>query len=162
MIIIFPRMLRAFLLFSSAMLPSSSVVSETDNPVPSHARPAAVLYRQFCAQCHGADHKGRAVRERGEYIPDFTQVSWHARHDEARLLVSILEGKGERMPPFSENLSKFEARALVFYLVELGPVPARTGATNPSDFVNRFTVLEQEFDMLRQQFYDLQRRTVKP
>ena len=78
------------------------------------ATPAArELFRQRCAKCHGADGTGNTARDRLAEIPDFTDSSWQARHDDAHLLASILDGKRREMPPFHDKISEEEARAQV-------------------------------------------------
>jgi hypothetical protein len=129
---------------------------------PSLGRPPSTLYRQYCSRCHGEDHKGRGVRERGEYIPDFTETSWHNQREDARLVVSILDGKGTRMPPFRDQLSEAEARALVGHIRQFSPSKKAAVATNSEDFATRFDELEKEFENLRKQFQEISRQPRQP
>jgi mono/diheme cytochrome c family protein len=73
----------------------------------------ADLFRRHCVRCHGSDGKGSNTRKRMPEIPDFTQVSWQKEREDARLLASILEGKGTEMPRWEGKISKAQARSLV-------------------------------------------------
>ena len=53
-------------------------------------------------------------------IPDLTSASWQARRTDAQLMASITEGKGSDMPPFSEDITKEQARGLVVFVRSLG------------------------------------------
>jgi mono/diheme cytochrome c family protein/uncharacterized membrane protein len=79
----------------------------------SDGRAAQQHFRRACAKCHDADGTGRQSRERMADIPDFTDSRWQAQRNDAQLLRSILEGKGEDMPPFRGKLTEEQARALV-------------------------------------------------
>jgi len=75
------------------------------------------------------------VRRRVPEIPDFTSVSWQARRTDAQLMESITNGKGPEMPPFSEEISKGEARGLVVLVRSLGqarPQSKRDGVQGPA------------------------------
>ena len=46
-----------------------------------------------------ADGTGNKARGRLPEIPNFTDAGWQARRDDAQLMASILDGKGDEMPP---------------------------------------------------------------
>jgi mono/diheme cytochrome c family protein/uncharacterized membrane protein len=71
------------------------------------------LFRRRCATCHGEDGTGNPARDRLPEIPDFTDISWQGRQDDARLLQSILDGKGKEMPPWRGKITEELARDLV-------------------------------------------------
>jgi mono/diheme cytochrome c family protein len=90
----------------------------------SMARPpptAEALFLKRCAKCHGANGSGDAARKRFPGIPDFTDGSWQAQQDDAKLAASILEGKGKGMPAWTEKINNHQAKALVAYIRTLYP-----------------------------------------
>jgi hypothetical protein len=64
-------------------------------------------------KCHGADGTGSRARARLAEIPNFTDAEWQARRADAQLMASILDGKGEEMPPQRGKISEELARGLV-------------------------------------------------
>ena len=58
-------------------------------------------------------------------IPDFTNVSWQAQRTDAQLLESILDGKGEDMPPVRGKISEQQARGLVAFIRAFAPTPGK-------------------------------------
>jgi mono/diheme cytochrome c family protein/uncharacterized membrane protein len=81
----------------------------------------AELFRQRCVKCHGADGTGNKARKRLPEIPDFTDPSWQARRADSKLVASILDGKGDDMPPARGKISAEQARGLVAYLRAFAP-----------------------------------------
>ena len=114
------------------------------------------LYRRYCASCHGDDFSGGERREFIPELPDFTSAAWHAGRSDARLLVSILDGKGSGMPSFRRKLSEEQARGLVARLRRAAPafVPSRPPDGGPNDFDRRYEELTSEMDSLKKQFYE--------
>ncbi len=110
-----------------------------------------VLFQQFCVRCHAADGKGARVRQTMPTIPDFTLHTWQEGRSDPQLLISVLDGKGTRMPPFRDKLTRDQARDLVA-VARSFDVERRPPAETASDlFETRFRQLEQEFDRLRKQ-----------
>jgi mono/diheme cytochrome c family protein/uncharacterized membrane protein len=97
--------------------------------VPAAPRPPAVgdLFRRRCVKCHGADGTGSRGRERFDEIPDFTKTTWQARRSDAQLLASVLDGKGEDMPPSRGKISPEQARRLVAHVRSFASTPAKPG-----------------------------------
>jgi len=133
--------------------PAAAVPKETPrNPY------AAALFERSCRNCHGADGRGNALRQRMPTIPDFTSGVWQDRRKRAALEASILEGKGRQMPPFSGSLSRAEVRALVEYIRAFAPGRTDEADDPIDDFDARLRELQSEFDSLRREY----RATVPP
>jgi mono/diheme cytochrome c family protein len=108
----------------------SSSRSTTSTPVTPAAADALTqddLYRRYCAKCHGKDGTGSRVRQRQPEIPDFTDPQWQARHGDAQLLKSILDGKGKKMPDWRGKITRKEARILVEHIRTFVPPSKRPG-----------------------------------
>jgi uncharacterized membrane protein len=84
-------------------------------------------------RCHGADGTGSRVRRRQPEIPDFTDTAWQARRSDAHLLASILDGKGEEMPPWRGKLSEEQARGLAACVRAFAPAAERSGQVEPEE-----------------------------
>lgn len=84
----------------------------TPNAAPKPAFDAKAFYAKSCAVCHGADGKGGAS---SAMVPNFSDAAWQRRHDEAKLVAAIANGKGT-MPAFKERLSEEQIKALVALL----------------------------------------------
>jgi mono/diheme cytochrome c family protein len=77
------------------------------------------LYRKHCQRCHGADGKGDGKSKDGR--PDFTCRAWQQRRSDAKLLTSILDGKGRCMPAFRKQISEDQAQDLIDYIRSFMP-----------------------------------------
>lgn len=73
---------------------------------------AKAYFSKHCRKCHGADGMGTDGRKTFSEIPDFTSKSWQMKRTDAQLEISIQDGKGSGMPPFSEKLCDDEVRIL--------------------------------------------------
>jgi mono/diheme cytochrome c family protein len=80
---------------------------------PEKSLPGMDKFQKFCQKCHGANGKGTDARGELPTIPDFTSAAWQKERSDARLLVSVLEGKGTKMPAFNDRLTKDEAKDLI-------------------------------------------------
>src|SRR5262249_43969362 len=106
----------------------SSSSQRPAQPPAAAAKPAGrQLYRQHCQKCHEADGTGRAARRPMPEIPDFTNTSWQARRSDAQLTTSILDGKGDDMPPFRRKIRKEQARGLVAHVRAFAPTRGKPG-----------------------------------
>jgi mono/diheme cytochrome c family protein len=124
--------------------------------VPPPARSTDALYKKTCSKCHDADGKGTSARDSMPEIPDFTSALWQQSRTGAQLIVSILDGKGARMPAFADRLGREKARELIHTIRRFGPPPATpVTASAAGDFTQRFQELQEEFERLRKQFHDL-------
>jgi mono/diheme cytochrome c family protein len=116
-------------------------------------RTGSVIFRQYCIICHGPDGTGNIMRAAMPPIPNFTDPTWHERNaSDARLLTSILEGKGTLMPANNSRITRDQARDLVAYVRSFGPGVAATSApTTESDFDRAFRQLQRQWDELERQ-----------
>ncbi len=136
-------------------------------PLPPQSAPAAPatpdvseLFRQICTKCHGADGTGSAARSCLPEIPDFTSAPWQARRADARLMASILDGKGSDMPPQGGKISEEQARGLVAHVRGFAPTREKPGRGEQAgramaSFDERFRRLQEQQDELRRQFREL-------
>jgi mono/diheme cytochrome c family protein/uncharacterized membrane protein len=93
-------------------------------------------------------------------LPDFTDGSWQKRRSDAKLLESVLDGKGADMPPWRKKLSKDEARDLVEHVRAFGPTPKKqekkkSKVPEPVSFEERFHRLSEELEELERQSREL-------
>jgi mono/diheme cytochrome c family protein len=112
-------------------------------------RETNVLYQRSCRACHGENGKGELVRASMPEIPDFTADRWVKRRTPAEMTVSILDGKGRRMPPFGAALSNEQAKSLMEYIQAFGSNRARVVGKPAADFDLQYAKLRQEFESLR-------------
>ncbi len=124
-------------------------------------RTASGLYRQFCLRCHGTEGSGGEVRGTMPSIPDFTSPSWQKSATVHRMTVSILDGKGTRMPSFEGRVTDQEARELAVFVQTFGP-KALPEMTKPDEFDRRFRELEEQWKGLQKQFQELSPQPKKP
>ena len=136
-------------------------------PLPPQSAPAAPetpdvsgLFRQICTKCHGADGTGSPARSCLPEIPDFTSAPWQERRADARLMASILDGKGSDMPPQRGNISEEQARGLVAHVRGFAPTREKPGQGEQAgramaSFDERYRRLQEQQEELRRQFREL-------
>lgn len=88
---------------------SQTSASRAPSPGPS---PAASLFQQNCASCHGTDGKG--TRSAG--TPDFTSHSIQNGLSDQQIVSTIRNGKPGRMPAWSGKLSDAQITELAAYI----------------------------------------------
>jgi mono/diheme cytochrome c family protein len=115
------------------------------------------LYRRWCVSCHGEDGRGTPARSAWPSIPDFTAPRWQTGRNDARLLVSILDGKGTAMPAWRGRLSIEQARALAAQVRRFAPQDLSGDSTPDSDFTRRFQQLQEQWESLDKQVKALRR-----
>jgi mono/diheme cytochrome c family protein len=160
---------------ASPALPLAAVgTADRPKPPATTSRPSATdralsirngsqHFRQSCSGCHGKDGKGTRIREKVRGAPDFTSLLWQQSRSDAQLAVSIREGKGAQMPPFSETLTGRAEQELVAFIRSLCPERvAEPAEAAPGDFEKRFEELEKEWQELRRQFRELTGRPDRP
>jgi mono/diheme cytochrome c family protein len=128
-------------------------------PIKGHDREASRLFQRFCAMCHGPDGTGMGSREHLPMLPDFTRPAWHEGRSDHRLVVSVLDGKGTRMPSFAGKLGREQVRDLVAYIRRFAPSSAQPARTGADDFEARFQQLTDEFKDLGRQIRALSSST---
>lgn len=116
---------------------------------------ASSLFLWRCARCHDEDGTGSVLRSTIGGLPNFADLPWQRQRSDAQLVVTILEGKGTRMPAFGGRLSRAEARALVGHIRNLAPDPMVDTGEPARDFQTQFQALQEEFERLRKHFHDL-------
>jgi mono/diheme cytochrome c family protein len=124
---------------------------ESTSTTPSRpSTEARSLFRVRCVRCHDHGGAGVELRDLHPNAPDFTDPKWQHSRTTTHLVVSILEGKGTRMPAFGGKLSRGQARQLAVYVRSLSP-EAATATDGADDFEVRFRELQEEFDRLTRQ-----------
>ena len=123
-------------------------------------RDVSGLFRQICMKCHGADGTGSSARSCLPEIPDFTSVPWQERRADARLMASILDGKGSEMPPQRGNISEEQARGLVAHVRGFAPTREKPGqgeqaGSAMASFDERYRRLQEQQEELRRQYREL-------
>ena len=140
---------------SSAASPSASGLA---GPMADRLQAAHRFYERRCSSCHDDDGTGGALRQALPQVPDFTSRGWQVRRSDAQLVVSILEGKGSRMPAFHGKISENQAQALVALIRTFDPMydpaAARPQALSPEEFERRFRQLDTEMEKLKKQFQE--------
>jgi mono/diheme cytochrome c family protein len=130
---------------------------------PARSSPAATaMFGQHCARCHGEDGSGAGARSELPRLPDFRAAAWQASRSDARLLASIVNGRGADMPPFRGEVTDTQARALLALIRGFGPVRRAAADLSNGDFSSRFQALEREFDELQQRLQKLQAASARP
>ena len=87
-------------------------VREKGSEAPAAPSPAADLFQQNCARCHGTD--GRGQREAG--TPDFTSQSIQSGLSDKQIVDTIRNGKPGRMPAWAGKLSDAQIAELATYV----------------------------------------------
>ena len=122
-------------------------------------REGSRIFQRFCAMCHGPDGRGTAMRENLPMLPDFTSHAWQEGRSDRQLVVSVLDGKGAKMPSFGGKVASEQARDLVAFIRTFDPSPARPVSTATDEFEARFRQLNEEFENLGRQIRALSTST---
>jgi mono/diheme cytochrome c family protein len=143
-------------------LPAALPVSTVASPErAAKLRVAAEFYRTNCFACHAIDGKGTLVRPLMPAIPDFTDRQWQTSRSNGQLQTSILDGKGQFMPPWHGKLTSEFARDLISYVRTFGPpdlLAATAGAAvQNTEFENRLRELKGQRDEVERQLRELDR-----
>jgi mono/diheme cytochrome c family protein len=91
--------------------------------------PAAGLFQQNCAGCHGTDGKGT----RGLGTPDFTSHSIQSGLSDQQVLDTIRNGKAGRMPAWAGKLSDAQITALAAYIRSFATAAPGSTSTAPQE-----------------------------
>jgi mono/diheme cytochrome c family protein len=116
-------------------------------------RVGANIFQQYCIVCHGPDGTGSIMRPRMPPIPDFTSAVFQNSHSDARIQISILDGKGTLMPANRGRVTEEQAADLMVYLRAFGPKTTTAARVQPSDtqFDKEFHRLENQWNALENQ-----------
>jgi len=114
---------------------------------------ALILYRRYCVSCHGEDGRSGPVRSDVRAAPDFTSASWQESRGLSRVRISILEGRGSRMPSFQGRLSEVEAGKLAEFVRSFSGAPSPSAVGSRDEFDRQFRDLMAELDNLKQLYY---------
>jgi mono/diheme cytochrome c family protein len=142
-------------LSAQSSLLGQPAAARPENPERPRLRAAAEFYRQHCQRCHDSDGSGSASRGSLPDLPDFTSGPWHRQHTDGQLAVSIMDGKGTRMPSFAGSINQRRAEELVAFIRRFGPASASSAMDASGDFEKRFRELEAELQELKRQFRTL-------
>jgi mono/diheme cytochrome c family protein len=134
-----------------AMVEEPLVAPSSD--VAARIRIGASIFQQYCIVCHGPDGTGSIMRPRMPPIPDFTSAAFQNSHSDARIQISILDGKGTLMPANRGRVTDEQAADLMVYLRAFGPKTATAARVQPSDteFDKEFHRLEDQWNALENQ-----------
>jgi len=121
--------------------------------VAARIRVGANIFQQYCIVCHGPDGTGSIMRPRMPPIPDFTSAAFQNSHSDARIQISILDGKGTLMPANRGRVTEEQAADLMVYLRAFGPKTFSAARVQPSDteFDKEFHRLENQWNALENQ-----------
>jgi mono/diheme cytochrome c family protein len=119
-------------------------------------RIAHQLFEEHCATCHGDDGRGREAADDFPTIPDFLSSSWQRSRSDAQLAASILNGRGDGMPSFSEGLRRSQVSSLVNYIRSLAPETVNRPEARTTEFARKYAELKDEWDALARELADLQ------
>lgn len=92
--------------------------------------PAASLFQQNCATCHGSDGKGVA----SVHTPDFTSLALQRGLSDRDITNAIRDGKANgRMPAWSGRLSDAQIDSVAAYVRSFSNSAAESGVYDPAD-----------------------------
>lgn len=82
---------------------------------PALAEAGASKYQMFCVACHGADGKGNQALG----APNLTDDAWLYGSDPATIAETIINGRQNQMPAFTERLGDERIHVLAAYVYSL-------------------------------------------
>jgi mono/diheme cytochrome c family protein len=99
---------------TTALLPSIiSADGHPPQPQPVADRSAGLLYKKYCASCHGSDGRSRTMKSRLRYHSrDLTDKNWQGDVSDERIYNVIVNGRG-KMPAFGKKMTDTEVEELV-------------------------------------------------
>lgn len=97
------------------------------NPVPVDAESVEagkLLYRRFCAACHGPNGKGDGgLALSGGTPSDLTDEVWDYGSTDGEIFAAIRDGVSTDMLPYKDRLDERQIWQVVNYLRSIGPKP---------------------------------------
>jgi hypothetical protein len=135
-------------------------VHELRNRLTTKRPPAETveLFEQHCASCHGGDGRGVEAKVDFPTIPNFAEISWQQSRSEAQLTASVINGRGDGMPPFGEELSRTQITALVNHIRWFAPAPVDQPVRRKNNFSRKYALLKQEWEALVLELAELKSR----
>src|SRR5574341_2158719 len=132
----------AALLATLVLVTTASTAGDTGASPPGDAAQGEVLYRQYCAVCHGATGQGdgpNAASMEDDRPRDLTDAQYMARLTDAQLVEAIRRGGGavgrsRFMPAWGNTFSSEQIADLILFARTLSrnpPPPARAVAEPP-------------------------------
>jgi mono/diheme cytochrome c family protein len=110
-------------LFLALVATGSAQAPDTQAAKPDQAEAGAILFRDNCVRCHGANLEGT---KKG---PTLAEIRTKKHWTDERITHRILNGEG-KMPPFRDSLSAEQIQQLIAYLrAENRPTPPPAPAT---------------------------------
>ncbi len=78
-------------------------------------KPPSELFVTHCASCHGADGKADTADGKKLGAIAFADAKWREKKKSKvdKLIISVAEGRGKKMPGFKDKLKPEEIRAIV-------------------------------------------------
>jgi ubiquinol-cytochrome c reductase cytochrome b subunit len=93
----------------------------------------ARLYNANCAGCHGVDGTGSVVRAAiRPTIPDFTSLAWQMSQTDLEITHRIMDGSGQLMPAYREQLGPQQVLALAIYVRYFSGAPVEPAPPRPA------------------------------
>jgi hypothetical protein len=91
-------------------------------------------------------------------IPNFADISWQRSRSKAQLTASIVNGRGDGMPPFSDELTRAQIAALVDHIRSFARVSVDERPRPLSDFSRKYDLLRREWEALVLELQELKSR----
>lgn len=136
--------------------PAKSEVSVPSPQEQKRLEAAGLVYRKLCQSCHGADGRGNNGKGK-RAVPDFRDAAWQDSRPDTHLLASILDGRGDDMPPFDDRLKGDQARDLVAYIRAFSPNKRGHISTGADDFERRLLELQKQYEELERELQKLRK-----
>jgi mono/diheme cytochrome c family protein len=103
-----------FVVGSGAARLKSSLVQNSD--AAKGARDAAAIFNGKCATCHGKDGRAKTFKAKFNGARNLADADWQESVTDERIFNSIANGRGKKMPAFSQKLSQAEIESLVTHV----------------------------------------------
>lgn len=121
--------MKGALLVCLALAAGTVGAEETQKPADFTDVRGSIVFRTYCALCHGykADGNGRAARS---YSPRPANLTLSTATDEYRALIirkgGAAVGRSQFMPPWGNELTEEQISDVVYYLNVIAAKPANT------------------------------------
>lgn len=103
-------------LFALAVVAASGASRSSDSRRgKAQAERGRGVYTANCARCHGGDGMSHTSMGQMTEAPNLSDAAWQSRRSNARMISSVMNGRGE-MPAFKHKLSRQDIAAAVAYV----------------------------------------------